>query len=104
MKKIQLICVFEKQSKANLKKQIQEKQLKKQHSRKQNQENNFEKRRTIMQKKTIQNFIEEEDGLATVEIILIIVVLIGLVMIFKNQLTNIVNDIFTTISSQSSSI
>lgn len=49
-------------------------------------------------------FCEEEDGISTVEIILIIVVLIGLVIIFKTQLTSLVNSIFGKIVSQSSSI
>ncbi len=47
---------------------------------------------------------EEEDGISTVEIILIIVVLIGLVIIFKGQLTGLVNSIFGKIISQSNSI
>ena len=47
---------------------------------------------------------EEEDGISTVEIILIIVVLIGLVIIFKSQLTSLVNSIFGKIVSQSNSI
>ncbi len=47
---------------------------------------------------------KEEDGIGTVELILILVVLIGLVVIFKEQLTTIVNNIFDTISSQSASI
>lgn len=55
-------------------------------------------------KKNFKNFLREEDGMGTVEVILIIVVLIGLVIIFKNQLTQIVNNIFEKISSQSSSI
>ncbi|MBD5551081.1 MAG: hypothetical protein HDQ96_07895 [Lachnospiraceae bacterium] len=54
--------------------------------------------------KTFKDFIREEDGMGTVEVILIIVVLIGLVIIFKNQLTQIVNNIFSKISSQSNSI
>ena len=57
-----------------------------------------------MTKKTFRNFLREEDGLGPVEVILIIVVLIGLVIIFKTQLTQIVNNIFEKISSQSSSI
>ena len=57
-----------------------------------------------IKKRTLRSFLKEEDGLGTVEIILIIVVLIGLVMIFKKQLTNIVNDIFDKIATQSSSI
>lgn len=46
----------------------------------------------------------EEYAVGTVEIILILVVLIGLVIIFKQQLTSIVNSIFNKISSQSSQI
>lgn len=55
-------------------------------------------------RKNFKDFIREEDGMGTVEVILIIVVLIGLVIIFKNQLTQIVNNIFSKISSQSNSI
>ena len=55
-------------------------------------------------RKSFKDFIREEDGMGTVEVILIIVVLIGLVIIFKKQLTKIVNDIFSKISSQSSSV
>lgn len=55
-------------------------------------------------RKSFMDFIREEDGMGTVEVILIIVVLIGLVIIFKNQLTQIVNNIFSKISSQSNSI
>ena len=55
-------------------------------------------------KKTMKDFLREEDGMGTVEVILIIVVLIGLVIIFKTQLTQIVNDIFEKNASQSSSI
>lgn len=55
-------------------------------------------------KKNFKDFIREEDGMGTVEVILIIVVLIGLVLIFKNQLTQIVNNIFSKISSQSNRI
>lgn len=35
----------------------------------------------------LQRFMQEEDALGTVELILIIVVLVGLVAIFKKQLT-----------------
>lgn len=52
----------------------------------------------------LKNFWKDEDGVGVVEIILILVVLIGLVIIFKNQLTSIVKTIFSKISSQSSSI
>lgn len=55
-------------------------------------------------KKSIKNFFSEEAGMGTVEVILIIVVLIGLVIIFKEQLNDLVNDIFTKITSQANSI
>ena len=47
---------------------------------------------------------EEKEGIGVVEVILILVVLIGLVVIFKSELTTIVNDIFSRISSESSGI
>ncbi|MBQ1801767.1 Flp1 family type IVb pilin [Lachnobacterium bovis] len=50
------------------------------------------------------NFLREEDGVGVVEMILILVVLIGLVLIFKEQLTSIVNKIFKTISDKASSV
>lgn len=54
--------------------------------------------------KGFKEFIKEEDGMGTVEIILIIVVLVGLVIIFKEQITKIVNSIFKKISSQTSKV
>lgn len=54
----------------------------------------------LMLKQKIKEFIEEEDGIGTVEMILILVVLIGLVIIFKNQLNSLVNNIFNQINSQ----
>ena len=52
----------------------------------------------------LRDFWEEEDGVGVVEIILILVVLIGLVIIFKTQLTALVNSIFQKITSESSKI
>lgn len=57
-----------------------------------------------MEWKGLRVFFKEEDGMGTVEIILIIVVLIGLVIIFKNQLNELVTDIFSKITSQANSI
>ena len=45
-------------------------------------------------------FIKEEDGAGVVELILILVVLIGLVVIFKDQLEFLVYAIFETIFEQ----
>ena len=49
-------------------------------------------------------FLKDESGVGVVELILILVVLIGLVLIFKSQLTEIVNSIFNTISSKAGSV
>lgn len=52
----------------------------------------------------VRSFLMEEDGVGVVEIILILVVLISLVLIFKNQLTSLVNNIFKKIVSQSNGV
>ncbi len=57
-----------------------------------------------MSKKGIKEFLKEEEGMGTVEIILIIVVLIGLVIIFKEQLNDLVNDTFERIMNQAKKI
>ena len=50
--------------------------------------------------KTFKDFLKEEDGMGTVEVILIIVVLVALVVIFKTQITRIVNSLFDKITEQ----
>ena len=52
----------------------------------------------------VWDFIKEEDAVGVVEIILILVVLIGLVIIFKEQITNLVNSLLSMIAKQSNSI
>ena len=54
--------------------------------------------------KTWKDFFVEEEGMGTVEIILIIVVLISLVIIFKAQLTDLVEYIFDKIVKQANTI
>ena len=49
----------------------------------------------------IRRFFTEESGIGVVEIILILVVLIGLIIIFKNQLTALVNKTFSGIIKKS---
>lgn len=44
------------------------------------------------------DFWKEEEGIGVVEVILILVVLIGLVLIFKDQMTRLVDDIFERIT------
>ncbi|MBP3881597.1 MAG: hypothetical protein J6E40_05450 [Lachnospiraceae bacterium] len=55
-------------------------------------------------RETARDFMRDEAGMGTVEIILIIVVLIGLVIIFKKQLNDLVKKVFQKISSDSNSI
>ncbi len=62
------------------------------------------KNRKIFRKKFWKNFCEEEDGMGTVEIILIIVVLVGLVIIFKSQISNLVESIFQKITTQAARV
>lgn len=54
--------------------------------------------------KSFRQFLTEEDGMGTVEVILIIVVLVGLVIIFKEKITEVVNSIFTKITNQTKKI
>ena len=55
-------------------------------------------------KEWVGDFVKEEDAVGVVEIILILVVLIGLVIIFKEQITNLVNSLLSKIAKQSNSI
>lgn len=52
----------------------------------------------------IKEFINEEDGVAIVEIILILVLLIGLVVIFKNQIVSLTGDIIDSITANMNEI
>lgn len=52
----------------------------------------------------LKELILEEDGIGTVEMILILVVLIGIVIIFKKQLTTLVENIFKTITQRTGTI
>lgn len=54
--------------------------------------------------KGLREFIKEEEGMGTVEIILIIVVLIGLVIIFKTQLRTLVERVFDKITRDSNTV
>ncbi len=52
----------------------------------------------------MKEHFEDEEGMGTVEIILIILVLIGLVIIFKQQIKGLVETILGKITSQANSI
>lgn len=52
----------------------------------------------------IKQFLKEEDGMGVIEVILIIVVLISLVVIFKNQLTTLINSLLSKVKSKANSV
>jgi Flp pilus assembly pilin Flp len=52
----------------------------------------------------IRQFWRDESGMGTVEVILIIVVLIGLVIVFKEQISGIVEDVFRTIREETRAV
>lgn len=56
------------------------------------------------QLKGLWHLLQEEDGMGTVEIILIIVVLVGIVLIFKEQLSDIVEGLFDKITNQTKKV
>ena len=52
----------------------------------------------------IMEFLKEEDGVGVIEVVLILVVLIGLVIIFKKQINQLLNNIISEISKQSKEV
>ena len=52
----------------------------------------------------VRQSLTNTDGIGVVEVILILVVLIGLVIIFKSELNDLVNKIFEKITKESSKI
>ncbi|MCR5441367.1 MAG: hypothetical protein K6E66_04565 [Lachnospiraceae bacterium] len=58
----------------------------------------------MMRLKGFRDFLKEDDGMGTVEVILIIVVLVGLVIIFKSRITEIVENLFEKITTQTDSV
>lgn len=52
----------------------------------------------------MRDFWREEDAIGVVEIILILVVLIALVLLFKDKITSVVNNAFKKFNDNSTSI
>lgn len=65
---------------------------------------NIKERRGKNMVQILKRFINDESAVGVVELILILVVLIGLVVIFRDQLTTIVNSIFERIANDSAAI
>ncbi|MCI8837010.1 MAG: hypothetical protein HFG74_02995 [Hungatella sp.] len=49
-------------------------------------------------------FLIEEDGIGVIEVVLILVVLVGLVIIFKRQITTLLEGIFKEIEKQTKEV
>ena len=55
-------------------------------------------------RKSVGSLLEDEAGIGVIELVLILVVLIGLVIIFKEQITKLLESIFKEINSQSKEV
>lgn len=58
----------------------------------------------IMWKEDLKRLLEDESGIGVIEIVLILVVLIGLVVIFRTNINTLLNTIFDSINSQAEGI
>ena len=52
----------------------------------------------------IKSYAEDEDGAGVIELVLILVVLIGLVLVFKDKIGVLLNNIFSNINSSADAI
>lgn len=52
----------------------------------------------------IREFLMDEEGVGVIELVLILVVLIGLVIVFKDQINKLLTNIFTEINKQSKEV
>ena len=52
----------------------------------------------------MKRFCEEESGVGVVENILVLVVIVGLILIFKKQLTSLVNKAFSNINDKAGTL
>ncbi len=52
----------------------------------------------------IREFLLEEEGVSSIEVVLLLVVLIGLVLVFKAQINKLLTSIFTEINKQAKEV
>lgn len=57
-----------------------------------------------MMREELRAFWVEEDGIGVIEVVLILVVLVGLVIIFKKQITTLLDGIFKEIEKQTKEV
>lgn len=55
-------------------------------------------------RKRAEELMGDEQGVGVIELVLILVVLIGLVILFKKQITTLLENIFKQINSQSKEV
>lgn len=57
-----------------------------------------------MMREELTAFWVEEDGIGVIEVVLILVVLVGLVIIFKKQITTLLDGVFKEIEKQTKEV
>ena len=55
-------------------------------------------------KREAKKFWNDEDGMGVVEVALITIVLVGLVVLFKKQITDLVNSVLSKMTNQANKI
>ena len=55
-------------------------------------------------KREAKKFWNDEDGMGVVEVVLITIVLVGLVVLFKKQITDLVNSVLSKMTNQADKI
>lgn len=55
-------------------------------------------------KREAKKFWNDEDGMGVVEVVLITFVLVGLVVLFKKQITDLVNSVLSKMTNQANKI
>ncbi|MBQ7372127.1 MAG: holin, BlyA family protein [Blautia sp.] len=56
------------------------------------------------ERQLMKEFLSEEDAIGVVEIVLILIVLIGLVVIFKEQISGLIRTLLSKVTEQSNAI
>ena len=51
-----------------------------------------------------REFLMEEDGVTTLEVVLLLIVLIGLIIVFKTQINKLLTSIFTEVNKQAKEV
>jgi Flp pilus assembly pilin Flp len=55
-------------------------------------------------KKEVSAFLKDESGASVLEVVLLLVVAVTLVLIFKEQITDLVNNIFKKVSTNANKV